>query len=239
MAETASGAGAAASTTIRETPVLAGASEVKHISIDSRSSKKKKEIDVLVYRDTLYHTDLEEAEKRNFVVESDIWILDDKLEGAKRIVSNLKYFITNDYFEDEKEIEEWLTVRGKFHNSIAIRKTPTKGYGTFATKKLRKEQFLGYYEGRYRDNAYQVGDSSYCFSISKDKCIDAINLTFSNWTRFINDGKVKNTEYRQSETGAPIEVWTIAEINEGEELIVSYSAAYWDVMKTKGVEFKD
>ena len=127
-------------------------------------------------------------------------------------------------------ITNYLRTWGKIPSFIEIRLAAGKGYGAFTTTFLRKGLFLGQYMGLHR--GVMVTGNAYNFTTvgfkgeASPMIIDAETMTFANWTRFINDGKVTNCHFLQ--LPYQVLVQTSVDIEAGTELLVSYGDKYWE-----------
>lgn len=186
---------------------------------------------------------MREVLERHWELDSDITYRDgDKIVF---IVKNRKNLITNSKFETNDDIlsengnanpesavriNKFLRRWGKIPEFIEIRHTPEKGgYGAFALIDIPKHTPLAPYLGINRtptdpNNRYYhmlFDDSKKSTKLS----VDAENIMFSNWTRFINDGKTHNCAYNRQ----IYQIWVIAieDIKKGDELTVDYGEQYW------------
>jgi hypothetical protein len=81
--------------------------------------------------------------------------------------------------------------------------------------------------------------NDYCFKFKDFKAtdvgyIDGENLTFANWTRFINDGASPNVEFVVY--NHQIYIFATRDIRVGEELIGAYGDDYWKLRDRKKVD---
>jgi hypothetical protein len=157
----------------------------------------------------------------------------------KPSLSNRHRFVTNDSFKSTAEIEAYLRSWGKIPSFLELKPVPGKGNGIFTKTDIPHLNFLGYYEGVYRPLGKKFVENVYDFIVHNfdaKPCslIDAENLTFSNWTRFINDGASPNIEF--AVYNCQIYVFAARDIKAGEELIGSYGEGYWKAMEAKGIK---
>lgn len=183
---------------------------------------------------------VEQVLRTSFQLDSNVFKY--KADGtpeATPLFDNRKRLITNQSFKDVNELSEYMVKWGKIPSFLELRETPEKGIGVFTKVAIPKLTFLGFYQGLYRPLEF-ISDGSYNFN-TKDfsghssAYIDAGNLTFSNWTRFMNDAESTNVE--ASEYNHQVFMFTIRDVAEGEELTTSYGKSYWDVQAKKGVTF--
>lgn len=206
---------------------------------------------VTVYRDTIY-TDitLGKVLDDQLHVDGDVWILDDWSDPSNprsiRIFNNLSKYIVNGDFESTgtdldirgiptvesaKRIDTYLRRWGKIPEFLELRISPGKGYGIFAKENIPPNTYLGIYEGIMRQTINPT--NKYVFSVKNfanervSYSIDAENLVYANFTRFVNDGDVVNCVYVQH--GYQVTMHTAAYISAGSELTGSYGDDYWKV----------
>jgi hypothetical protein len=157
----------------------------------------------------------------------------------KPVLANRHRFITNDSFKSAEEIDTYLRFWGRIPDFLEIRKTETKGYGVYSKVDIQPLTFLGLYQGIQRPVDKKIVDSAYNFialDFDQKPCamIDSENITFSNWTRFINDGNTLNIEF--CVYNMQIYVFSSKDIKAGDELLGPYGEAYWKGVEQKGVK---
>jgi hypothetical protein len=125
-----------------------------------------------------------------------------------------------------------------------VRTTATKGYGVFTTREIPENTFIGFYQGNYRtvDSSIDPGNpylfTARDFAGNSIASVDAENITFSNWARFVNDGKEPNIA--PNVYNYAVYYFSGAKpIPAGAELLAPYGDAYWAHMKTRGIERVD
>ncbi len=191
-----------------------------------------------VDREKGYMMSIDEILINNIQLESDVYKYDaNGNKESKPALENKKYFLTNDDFETVEELNEYLRLHGKIPEFLELRNTPDKGFGVFTTRDLPNGYFLGIYQGQYRplDNPFTTNiKNSYVFSgLDFGKklfaVIDAENITYANWTRFMNDGRDLNVEFAQM--NYQVYAYTAKEIKAGTELLASYGEKYWEMRK--------
>lgn len=164
-------------------------------------------------------------------------------DGAvKKIVANKHRYISNECFNNVKELDDYLRSWGKIPSFLEMRDVLGKGYGVFTTKKIQRGTFLGTYTGLYK---FQNDTTNkYLFSVRDAKNVnvifasaDAENIMFANWTRFVNDGKTPNTEFFSA--AYQVFLFSNKDINANEELIASYGEGYWKNMESRGIKKLD
>lgn len=218
------------------------------VSIDSIRSAK-----VIISRrggKTITGLTVEGTLASSFHIDSDVWTDGDPPGTIATLWSNSEQFIDNRFFEDDPlsppgpthlsvaKLNTFLRTWGKIPEFLEIGISAGKGYGVFAKSFIRKGTFLGNYVGVPR--TISVGNNSYNFTTVGFKgetsrlVIDAENIRFANWTRFINDGKDLNCLFVE----LPYSVWVTAvdDIAAGTELLVSYGQVYWTAHDRKKID---
>jgi len=157
------------------------------------------------------------------------------------VLANRYKYLTNDSFKDAEEIDSYLRKWGKIPAFLNLKKTESKGYGIFTTVDIPLGSFLGYYEGIVRPLDKKFVHNKYLFNLldfdSKPCSIsDAENLTFSNWTRFINDGGPDSINIEFCVYNTQIYVFPKRDIKAGEELVGSYGDQYWQSLNIKKID---
>jgi hypothetical protein len=139
---------------------------------------------------------------------------------------------------------------------VAIKPSPGKGFGAFATRSFEKEEIVGDYVGekltlREKDARYLgreqnwrdriwlasrrargvTASGTYIFQVDDDLFVDAEDPVHANWCRYINhhndpNMRVKSLAYA---FGGEPRVWFVAtrDIAPGEELSFDYGDEYW------------
>jgi hypothetical protein len=135
-----------------------------------------------------------------------------------------------------KKLNDFMYTWGKIPTFLEIRQTENKGLGVFTKKRLGASVFLGFYGGFYRPTPLLNNNNRYLYTFADfDKntlgAIDADNLLFSNFTRYINDGKSPNLDYVSYNYQCMC--YTNREIDADEELTVSYGEDYWKTFGPK------
>jgi SET domain-containing protein len=101
------------------------------------------------------------------------------------------------------------------------------GYGVFTQDKIPNNTFIDRYEG---DIKYFVKTGEYYFAINDNIGIDAF-LYPRCYMAMINDAKgsifSNNCDFKIDEKELIIEVWSIRDIKDGEELLINYGSEYW------------
>ena len=172
------------------------------------------------------------VDEHDFVLDGNIY-----LQAGSELIEvnkNSDKFITNDTFESPifcgknpcDLIQEFLVYHGKIPSYVKVGESAGKGYGIFATKKIKQGTFLGYYDGIRKPNVHDEANI-YKFTCFNDEklTIDAENMIFSNWVRFVNDGENQNCECRSGNYS--IMLYSLKDILPGEELLYSYGEEYW------------
>ncbi len=165
----------------------------------------------------------------------------EKIQLAKQVLSHKYKYITQESFSEKvdgtdtyavncKKLTDYLLWWGKIPKFLEVRQTENKGLGVFTTTNLNANVFLGYYGGFYRPLPIPQTKNRYLYNFTNFDAevvgaIDADNITFSNFTRFINDGKEPNVEYVLY--NFQVMCYTRREIQQGEELTASYGEEYW------------
>ena len=183
-----------------------------------------------VIRDKIYPVlTTDDIFRLGFQLDSDIYQYE--LAGGiskEQLFSNRGRYITNGSFTDAVGINSYLREWGKIPAFLEV-KSGSKGYGVYTHKSIPKMTFLGFYEGQYRPaNVFHSNDYGYNFrdfNGAMPGYIDAENMTFANWTRFINDGVDCNVEFAVYNNS--IYVFALHDIAPNEELLGSYGDDYW------------
>ena len=115
---------------------------------------------------------------------------------------------------------------------IVDRKSTVHGKGVFAVVDLPAGRLLAYYKGERLSNeeyekrySRKTAGSGYALDM-ETHVLDAANLKYSDWTRYVNDahGTKHRTNCEFSVGGA---IKTKRRIAAGEELFVGYGRGYW------------
>ena len=156
--------------------------------------------------------------------------------GAEGDLILAKPFIDNAYFESPAfsgkdpliSIQEFLTYWGKIPAFLELVRVPGKGYGIRTKVNLKQGTFLGHYEGVVRPSSELDNESDlYVFQCSDDDyAIDAENLVYANWIRFVNDGENPNCEATGNKDNSVL-LFASQDIKAGDELIYNYGPDYW------------
>lgn len=115
---------------------------------------------------------------------------------------------------------------------------PGAGKGLFTKIDIPKNQLIVEYVGRielWKDVKDQDGYNAYLFRLNRKQAINALTYKKS-FARYVNDargftkikGLTNNCEYVVKKNKCYIV--SIRKINKGEELLVPYGKAYWDLM---------
>jgi SET domain-containing protein len=104
---------------------------------------------------------------------------------------------------------------------------PGIGKGVFATKNIKKERVISYYQGVLinTEQLKEIEDCTYILMIDQDAYVDATEEKYGNWTRYINHPP-KNVE-PNLRFGSFGKVSTLRDIKKGEEFFISYGEDYW------------
>jgi len=212
-------------------------------SKDNQKSKEQKEgleNRFALTRDKLYENLLSsEILFHGLQMDSDVYRYNpDGTLNTEPVLRNRERFITNERFKNQFEITQYLRYWGKIPQFLEVRSTPNKGYGIFTVIDIPKLTFLGYYDGMrrpvvpkpYTDTVY--GFLTMGFDNKVCAVTDAENITFSNWARYINDGKEPNIEY--TNYNMQVHIFTIRDVVAGEELLGSYGDDYWRIHTQRG-----
>ena len=129
---------------------------------------------------------------------------------------------------------------------------PGAGLGIFATHLIKRDSYLGTYEGEYTEASAeglvkQYPSSPYRWIIFAYSdagypevpariigSVDAWNVKYANWTRYVNgtripqDANVVDKQYRGT-----VEYWSRRTIYPGEELFIYYGEEYNEHYKIK------
>jgi hypothetical protein len=154
------------------------------------------------------------------------------------ICENRSKYIDNNNFTNAEEINRYLRFWGKIPSFLEVRETPGKGYGIFTTIDIVPDTFLGQYQGipRATDEGMDTV-KAYLFSVdnfygNREGVVDGQNITYSNFTRFINHSDNPNCDAKI----CPLMVIIVTEdlIQKDTELTINYGASYWEEMKEMG-----
>ena len=144
---------------------------------------------------------------------------------------------------------DWIDISKHKPDFIEINNSLVEGKGAFTKTNIKKNTFLGNYMGKIT-NDFVTGP--YVFHSQKDNniiSIDASDINYSNWTRYMNCSIDKETENVNSyfltnkenyvtKSGkinleGYIVFYSNREIKKGEELMYYYGDAYADLMNIK------
>lgn len=174
--------------------------------------------------------------KTGLGLDSDVYkyTLDGTIEKTP-FISNRYKLLLNESFKSLDSLNSYLVEHGKIPKYLEIRESPGKGLGVFAKKDIKEKKFLGFYQGQVRD-FNDVHTTQYQMSIGDSTSnavayVDSENITFSNWTRFINDGDSSKYNVLFAKGNRQIYVNTIKPIKAGEELLGAYDEGYWTALK--------
>lgn len=112
------------------------------------------------------------------------------------------------------------------------------GYGVFATKSLKKWQYIGEYTGTLRQRRlFFPNINDYCFMYPNEwislKALTIDSQTSGNYTRYINHNDSPNCESVAVYHSGIFHIIfrTIEEIPEGQQLTYDYGDVYWNRRK--------
>ena len=100
------------------------------------------------------------------------------------------------------------------------------GKGVFTLEQIPSKSFIGYYEG---DMVEYINCGLYYFSINDCCGINAISFPRC-YMAMLNDGRNRiynNCEFIIDNNYLKVELWSIKDIKEGDELLVDYGSEYW------------
>lgn len=146
----------------------------------------------------------------------------------KQVFNNKKHYKLNNNFT-VKELNDYLLLWGKIPTFLELKESEGKGWGIFTKNDIMPNMFLGFYQGNVRPN-FPNKTNKYLFECVDFEHkgigqIDAENITFCNFARWINDGKEHNVDY--VEHNYQVYAYTTRYIKAGEELIAPYGESYW------------
>lgn len=185
-----------------------------------------------VRRDIIVHgITMTQITANNLEMDSDI-VKESSSEDDKEILCQNRYrYIDNSNFSNARQINCYLRHWGKIPQFLEVRLTPDKGYGVFALSDIAPDTPLGFYQGIPRLS--QIGLSpkaGYLFNIynfngEMEGIIDSQNLTYANFTRFINHDETPNC----TAVIHPLSVVISSNdlIPAGTELTINYGKKYW------------
>lgn len=236
--------------TVKPTPEKRGLSEPSLLPAKTADPKQHLDINYIVRDRIIPAISNADMFKLGLQLDSDVYKYTGTGAITKEPVIKFRHrFLSNSSFADLLSLNLYLRNNGKIPQFLEVKESPGKGYGIFAKKEIPALTFLGFYEGIYRPPIYSdYINNPYIFNINGfDKteihkpfaCVDAGNITFSNWTRFVNDGKVANIEFIPY--NCQIYTFTMPgkSIASGEELIVHYGETYWKLYDPDGKFKKD
>lgn len=102
------------------------------------------------------------------------------------------------------------------------------GLGVFSNQLIPKNTYIGNYIGELKENgSFTCG--TYAISLKSNNFIDAYDYPRCIFA-MINDSRFSNFKYNCDFITFEdhVEVWTIDDINEGDELYCDYGDRYWD-----------
>lgn len=164
---------------------------------------------------------LHDARQLGFVLDSDVY------ENGNVVYLNRHNYITNSNFETPEQVESFLRLWGKIPSFITIKESPGKGWGAFTTFDIDTDVILGFYEGMKQPhhsltNCYHYSIKG--FDIEDVGVVDAENMRFSDWTRFMNHSDDCNVT--SVCINYEILLHTNRVIKAGEELTIDYGPEY-------------
>jgi SET domain-containing protein len=179
-------------------------------------------------RETRYdHISLRNVLLNNYQLDSDVYeYSQDGTLSSVPLISHKQKYITNSSFDTLTHLNNYLREQGKIPVFLEIRESAKKGLGVFATKPISAGTFLGYYEGINRMSHNSLyGCRLIGFDGTPHGTVDGDNILFSNFTRWINDGKTPNISHSQMHY--QVLIHTLTDISEGEELLGNYGNSYF------------
>lgn len=118
-----------------------------------------------------------------------------------------------------------------YHNSLyglEIKESNIKkaGLGVFATERIPMNRFVDFYTG----DLTTIAIGKYCVEITSKWCMDAFDYPRC-YMAMINDTVgtdfEHNVELVIDKENLAVEIWTIQDIEPGDELFMSYGDEYW------------
>lgn len=173
------------------------------------------------------HISIQDILSNNYQLDSDVYEYnkDGSLMSDPIILHKQKY-ITNSSFETLAQLNAYLREKGKIPAFLEVRESKGKGLGVFASRPIAAQTFLGHYEGINRASCTSMyGFALIGFDGKPRGSVDSDNILFSNFTRWINDGKTPNISYSQLHN--QILVHALTDISEGTELLGNYGNTYF------------
>lgn len=176
---------------------------------------------------------MDQIEHNNLDLDSDIFTgSEESDEDKKELCQNRDRFITNFDFSNADEVNQYLRYWGKIPQFLEVRKTKNKGYGVFTLKDIIPNTPLGVYLGipRLNTNGMQP-NNDYLFNLKNfsgecEGIVDAENLTYANYTRFINHKEEPNCD--AAIVPLMVTITSIDYIPAGTELSINYGKLYWE-----------
>jgi hypothetical protein len=179
--------------------------------------------------------------KLGFQLDSDVYNYDSSGSVNKLpLFKNRSRYIINSSFDNASMLNKYLREWGKIPEFLEVKPMEGRGFGIVTNRNLKKLTFLGFYQGQYRPiNSVHSNEYGYefkDFSATSQGYIDAENITFSNWTRFINDGDAEKYNVEFAVYNNQIYIFTLRDVLAGEEILGSYGEEYWKIQEAKGVK---
>jgi len=176
----------------------------------------------------------------NLQLDSDVYeYKDDGNLNPTPVVAHKHKFLTNESFSDLKSLNQYLRDKAKIPAFLEIRNSPGKGLGVFTTAAVKANSFLGMYEGIFRPQNVNV-NNNYLFAMVDGQTkpygiLDAENILFANWTRFVNDGKTPNITFTDLPHQVLVHIGN-TDVPANTELLVSYGEQFWKNNPTKKLD---
>lgn len=201
------------------------------------------------HRDLVYEKITEKnVEDYGFKFDSDLYVYNENQTQLTSVILNRSLFVTSDSFKeyecvgDEekltdacvKKLNDWLQLWGKIPGFLEVRGVPTKGFGIFTKNRILRGVFIGYYDG-IRHPSPNINPKNPCYftycNVNGEEIgsVDGQNLTFSNFSVFINDGNPNRYNVGFISHNYQILVVSLRDIEAGEELVGSYGDQYWKI----------
>lgn len=192
-----------------------------------------------IIRDVEYsNLTLDQIESNNLELDSDILV--HHPDSDEIYCANKEKYIDNSYFSNANEIDCYLRYWGKIPEFLELKESAGKGYGIFAKTDIAAGTFLGQYQGIPRLTEHGIDPKGLYLFTLKDfnyetkGTIDGQNITYANFTRFINHSDEHNCSSRMYP--GMICIYTKVFIPTGIELTINYGNDYWQEIKAYGID---
>lgn len=195
---------------------------MENIEIIPNPEINQDEIICQVDRDKRYFFKKLDCEKHILHIDSDIIDLNTK----EYISKNRNKYINNTSLSNSVvNINKYLTYYGKIPKYLKINNSPIHGFGVFTDKDISINEYLGDYQSIIRLGEICFNDN-YSIIIKSENYIsyDSSNITYSNWSRFINHSTDPNVKFEVE--NITIRIYALRDIKKDEELTAFFGENY-------------